>query len=65
MSVTDAAGNTGPSTNVLGFTVDSNVPLAPELALSEASDGYLNAAEVASGGGVPAPPSPEIPPMCT
>jgi hypothetical protein len=54
MTATDAIGNVGPSTNVLSFSLDTTIALAPELLVSEAANGHLNAAQIASDGGVTA-----------
>jgi Bacterial Ig-like domain len=54
MTATDVYGNVGPSTNVLSFSLDATIAFAPELLVSEAANGYLNANQIASDGGVTA-----------
>ncbi|MCU0757751.1 MAG: Ig-like domain-containing protein [Steroidobacteraceae bacterium] len=52
-SIVDAAGNTGAASTPSTFTLSSAGPGAPVLALPEAADGFVNAAEATSGGGTP------------
>lgn len=51
--ITDAAANVGALSAAVGFTLDTQAPLAPSISAAEAADAMVNDAEATSGGGVP------------
>ena len=47
--VTDQAGNEGKESTPVSFTVDTTAPVAPEVTIEEAKDGFVNSTELSNG----------------